>query len=197
MAAHCLTHASLPEVSRERMVYEIIRDRENLEREFGGVVRGMAYPFGAVDEATVEAVGNCGIRYARTTRSTHNFRVPRDWLRLDPTCHHDDPQLMDLADRFLAARNSHEAKLFYLWGHAYEFEANDNWQVIEAFLDRMAGRQEIWYATNVEICDYVRDWGQVYATADGRRLYNPTARAFWFEQDNRVYTLEPGAALEL
>ena len=54
VAVHCLTHAFLPELSQERMVYEIIRDRENLEREFGGIVRGMAYPFGAVDDATVD-----------------------------------------------------------------------------------------------------------------------------------------------
>lgn len=197
VAVHCLTHAYLPDLSQERMVYEIVKDRENLEREFGGTARGMAYPFGAVDDATVEAVRCCGIRYARTTRSTHGFRIPQDWLRLDPTCHHNDPQLMDLAERFLSARNSHDAKLFYLWGHAYEFEANDNWQVIEGFIDRLAGRKEIWYATNIDICDYVLAWKQAYASVDGRRLYNPTARALWFELEDQVYALAPGESLSL
>lgn len=197
VAVHCLTHAYLPDLSRERMVYEIIKDRENLERDFGGIVRGMAYPFGAVDDATVEAVGCCGIQYARTVRSTHGFRMPQDWLRLDPTCHHDDPALMELADRFLAARNSHELKLFYLWGHAYEFEANDNWEVIQRFMDRLAGHSDIWYATNMEICAYARAWKQVYASADGRCLQNPTASTLWFEEEGRVYTLAPGQTLTL
>lgn len=189
--------AFLPELSQERMVYEIIRDRENLEREFGGIVRGMAYPFGAVDDATVEAVRCCGIQYARTVRSTHAFRIPQDWLRLDPTCHHDDPRLMELADSFLAARNIYETKLFYLWGHAYEFEANDNWQVIERFMDRLAGRDDIWYATNMEICAYVLAWKQVYASVDGHWPHNPTSYTFWLEEGGRVYTLAPGETLTL
>lgn len=197
VAVHCLTHAFLPELSQERMVYEIIRDRENLEREFGGIVRGMAYPFGAVDDATVEAVRCCGIQYARTVRSTHAFRIPQDWLRLDPTCHHDDPRLMELADSFLAARNIYETKLFYLWGHAYEFEANDNWQVIERFMDRLAARDDIWYATNMEICAYVLAWKQVYASVDGHCLHNPTSYTFWLEEGGRGYTLAPGETLTL
>ncbi len=197
VAVHCLTHASLPEISPERMCYEIIKDRENLEREFGGIVRGMAYPFGAVDDTVEEAVRSCGIQYARTVESSHGFRLPQNWLRLAATCHHNDPMLMELADRFLAARNSHEAKLFYLWGHAYEFEADDNWQVIEGFMDRMAGHEEIWYATNIEICEYVQAWKQVYASVDGRRLHNPTHRAFWFEDGGQVYTLAPGETLTL
>lgn len=197
VAVHCLTHAYLPDISQERMVYEIVKDRENLEREFGGIVRGMAYPYGAVDDATVEAVRCCGIRYARTTRSTHGFRIPQDWLRLDPTCHHDDPLLMDLADRFVEARNFNEVKLFYLWGHAYEFEANDNWQVIQRFMDRLAGRNDIWYATNIEICDYVLAWKQVYASVDGRRLHNPTSFTLWFEEGGQVRALAPGETLAL
>lgn len=91
VAVHCLTHACLPELSQERMVYEIIRDRENLEREFGGIVRGMAYPFGAVDDATVEAVRCCGIQYARTVRSTHAFPHTPGLAAAGPHCHHETP----------------------------------------------------------------------------------------------------------
>lgn len=43
----------------------------------------------------------CGIKYARTTVSTGNFAVSHDRLRLPATCHHDDPRLFELADKFL------------------------------------------------------------------------------------------------
>ena len=45
--------------------------------------------------------------------------------------------------------------MFYLWGHSYEFDENDNRDVIEKFAEFVGGRDDIWYATNIEIYDYV------------------------------------------
>ena len=197
VAVHCLTHASLPELPQDRMVYEVMRDRENLEREFGGIVRGMAYPFGTFNDKAVEALRVCGIAYARTVISSHSFNMPSDWLRLAATCHHDDPELMSLADRFLNEPARYGARMFYLWGHAYEFEANDNWQVIEAFCQKMSGRDDIWYATNIEICTYALAFRQLAFSADGRRIYNPTDRTLWLEHEGRVYSVASGETLQL
>lgn len=43
----------------------------------------------------------------------------------------------------------------YVWGHSYEFDNHDNWNVIEDFCAYMGGRNDIWYATNIEIIDYM------------------------------------------
>ena len=101
VAVHCLTHAMLTEMPQPQVLREILLDRENLEREFGGIIRGFAYPFGAYSDEIVESLRASGIAYARTVQSTHDFTIPQDWLRLHPTCHHDDPQLDALCDRFL------------------------------------------------------------------------------------------------
>ena len=186
VAVHCLTHASLTELPQDRMVYEVMRDRENLEREFGGIVRGMAYPFGTFSDQAVEALRVCGIAYARTVIFSHSFSMPTDWLRLPATCHHDDPMLMELADRFLQEPALYGARMFYLWGHAYEFEANNNWQVIRDFAEKMGGHEDIWYATNIEICDYHQAYLRLRMSADGRTVHNPTATALWFEQDGQT-----------
>ena len=53
VAVHCVTHASLPELSQPQMVQEVMKDRETLEGIFGGIVRGMAYPFGTFDDSVV------------------------------------------------------------------------------------------------------------------------------------------------
>lgn len=195
VAVHCLTHASLPELSAGEQVYEVMCDRKKLETMFDTIVDGMAYPFGTYDDAVVNMLRTCGIRYARTVESSHSFSIPRDWLRLKPTCHHDDPQLMALADKFLNSKKNFESKLFYLWGHAFEFEANDNWQVIRDFTAKLADRSDTWYATNIEICAYVQDWKQVYTSADGHIMYNPTARKFWFDRDNVPCTIESGETI--
>ena len=197
VAVHCLTHASLPEIPTDQVVQEVMRDRENLERDFGGVIRGMAYPFGTYSDEVVDTLRRCGILYARTVNSSHQFSMPLDWLRLFPTCHHNDPMLMELADRFLKESAGFGSRMFYLWGHAYEFEANDNWQVIEAFCQKMSGRDDIWYATNIEICTYALAFRQLAFSADGRRIYNPTDRTLWLEHEGRVYSAASGETLQL
>lgn len=192
VAVHCLNHASLTQVPSAEVVREVMLDRINLERDFGGIITGMAYPFGTFSDSVVEALRCCGITYSRTVISTRSFDIPQDWLRLPATCHHDDPMLMELADRFIAEQGTFGSKLFYLWGHSYEFEANDNWQVIETFCEKLSGRNDIWYATNGQIVDYVNAYGQLVFSADGTRAYNPTAIPLYFDDDNTHYTVQPG-----
>lgn len=97
--------------------YEIIEDRKMLESTFGRIVKGCAYPFGTYSDEVVEILRRCGILYARTTVSTRKFDIPTDWLRMPATCHHNDPELMNLCDRFLTSDNPRQfPQLFYLWG---------------------------------------------------------------------------------
>ena len=98
LAVHTLTHPFLETLSPEEIAHEITEDRKNIEEMFGGVVRGMAYPFGTYDDRVVEIAKSCGIAYSRTTISTGCFDIPCDWLRLPATCHHNDPRLNELTD---------------------------------------------------------------------------------------------------
>ena len=47
--------------------------------------------------------------------------------------------------------NPDKPQLFYVWGHSYEFPMKDNWQVIERFCERIAGKSDIFYGTNKEV----------------------------------------------
>ena len=100
VAVHGYTHPFLEEMPVERVTYEVLKDRLTLEEQFGGIIRGMAYPFGTYSDRVVEALRNCGIVYARTTVSTEKFLLPKDWLRMPATCHHNNPRLMELAEKF-------------------------------------------------------------------------------------------------
>lgn len=149
IAAHMRTHPRPTALDDAALHAEIADDRRALEALCGMPVVGMAYPFGSYDDRVVEAVGACGIRYARTVESTRSFAMPRDLLRLPATCHHDDPALFDLAEAFLRA-DADEPMLFYVWGHSYEFDMNDNWQRMDDFLRLMSGRGDVSYLTNGE-----------------------------------------------
>ena len=135
VAVHALTHPRLEQMPAERISYEIVKDRENLEALFGKIIRGMAYPYGTHNDTVVEVLKACGILYARTTAVTGNFNIPKDWLRLPATCKHTDPKLMEYARKFADMKvNKDPARLFYVWGHTYEFEGDDWEKLCELIL---------------------------------------------------------------
>lgn len=192
VAMHAYEHADLVGIPLHQVPYQIIKDKEQLEEQFGRIIRGFAYPYGTVNGTVSKLLEDMGVAYARTVHSTHDFHLPSDWLQLPATCHHNDPKLMDLARQFTQQNPYGRPWMFYLWGHSYEFEANDNWQVIEEFAEFMGGRDDIWYATNIEIHDYVKAWYQLQFSADGHRVYNPTATCLYLRHWGNTYTLEPG-----
>ena len=178
-------------------MWDIINDRIELERQYGRIVRGSAYPFGAFSDRAVEILRLAGIAYSRTVISSHNFAIPRDWLRLQATCHHRDAMLPELTERFLGARAYGEPLMFYLWGHSYEFEGNDNWNLIEEFIPKIAGHDDIWYATNIEIYDYTHAFEQLIYSADGNMIYNPTATDLWAFDGEKTFRIPSGETVTL
>ena len=117
---------------------------------------GLAYPCGRYNDETAEHLKELGVHYARTIKDTHSFDLPEDFLKWHPTCHDHDPQIEELTNIFLND-NSDELKLFYIWGHAFESNKNDSdrWADMDMLCKILSGKEDVWYATNSEICDYV------------------------------------------
>ncbi|NLB40738.1 MAG: polysaccharide deacetylase family protein [Clostridiales bacterium] len=196
-ALHSLTHPYLEQLPADMLVSEIMKDRENLEKQFDTIVRGMAYPFGTFNDSVVNALQSCGIAYSRTTISTNDFRMPKDWLRLTATCHHNSPELQNLANKFVEEVTYRTPYLFYLWGHSYEYESNNNWNVIEKFAGYIGNRDDIWYATNIEIFEYIDAYNRLVFSTYGKRVKNPTDRKVWFEYSGTSIPVEAGATIEI
>ncbi len=206
IAVHGVTHPDLSTLSAGQVVREVIDDRAALERDLGVICRGMAYPYGRTSDTAVSAIAACGIAYSRTIRATMSFDLPEDWLRLCPTCHHTAPELFDLLAAFReeAANVKGKPLLFYLWGHAYEFDDNDDWDRIGEFLQKAGGDPNVWYATNIEIADYVKAYQSLIWSADGTLVTNPTATPLWFRDVRKVignekkdYRVDPGETVEV
>lgn len=197
VAVHSLTHPFLEQLPANLVVKEIMEDRENLEKQFNTIVRGMAYPYGTFDDKVVTVLESCGIVYARTVISTNDFRIPKDWMRLTATCHHKSPELENLAKKFVEDEVTHAPYLFYLWGHSYEFEADDNWNVIEEFGKYVGGREDIWYATNIEIYEYIEAYNRLIFSIDGKKVKNPSSMKIWFEYDEKIIEVDAGKTIEI
>ncbi len=193
VATHGFTHPFPDCMPSAFMMNDIMTDRLALEAMFGRIIRGHAYPFGGFNDDVVEILRLAGIVYARTVEAHHRFSIPKDWLRMGTTCHHNDPMLEELTDKFLDGEvGVSDGWLFYLWGHTYEFRSNDNWHVIEHFFDRVGGRDDIWYATNIEVYDYVTAWRGLVYSADATRVYNPSATDLWIKVDDAIIAVPAG-----
>ena len=196
VAVHGYSHPFLEQLPANICTQEVLKDRETLEGDYDCIVRGMAYPFGAYSDEVVATLQQCGIVYSRTTVSTEKFAIPTDWLRLPATCHHKNPRLMELARNFAENSSNRGPLLFYVWGHSYEFDADNNWNVIEEFAEYIGGKDDIWYATNIEVYDYIAAYKQLQFSTDGMRVYNPTAMTLYFECDSGVYSVASGQSIQ-
>ena len=197
VACHTLTHPTIARCPREQIVLQVIEDRRNLERTMGYTVRGLAYPNGSFDDKVVDALRACGIRHARTVNSTESFSMPSDFLRWNPTCHHNNPRFEDLYNEFIDLHKTQYLYMMYVWGHSYEFERDNNWNIIEKFSKKIENKSDIWYATNIEIVDYLDAADRIQVSVDGDFAYNPSAMSVWIEVDNQSKELKGGEFTEL
>ena len=154
VAAHTLTHPFLPDLAQDEVIRQVEEDRLKLSELCGYEVIGMAYPCGGMNfndfvSETVEA--HTGVQYARTIISNHSFDLQENLYQFKPTVyHHGEMDLMfELGQRFLDLKTD-ETKIFYVWGHTYEFDIHDSWNRMEEFLEMMSGREDICYCTNRE-----------------------------------------------
>ena len=203
VAVHTLTHPFLEQLPSHMVVNEVLNDRINIETLLGAVCRGMAYPFGFTfspdSQETVDVLKSCDIVYSRTTTSSLSLNFPTDWLRLKPTCHHNHEKLDELTDKFLNEKPTRAPYLFYVWGHSYEFEEKNNWDRIETFCERVSGKDDVWYATNIEIFDYALAYRSLRFSVKGDRVFNPTCYEIFFfdSRAGKEYSVKPGETLEL
>lgn len=191
-------------------IKDVLNCRLELERQFGGIIRGMAYPDGGITRFANNAdydnirryLKDLDIVYARSLGADNDkFELPTDWYNWVPTVHHSNKDVFEYIDKFVALRESdyiasNTPKLFYMWGHSFEF-ANNKWDLLEEICNRLSGKEDIWYATNMQIYNYVTAYNSLVFSADGNTVYNPTLYKIWLYVDSGVTCVESGETKKL
>lgn len=160
VAAHTLTHPFLPDQADAVVIHQVEGDRKALSELVGYKVRGFAYPGGGVNcNPRLEKLisENTDVEYARTTVPTYNFDLQSRLHLFNPTCAllKDKDQLLSLWDKFISAETD-DIQLFYIWGHTYELDVNDDWQFFEDFCKLISNNKNVYYCTNIEAFDYIK-----------------------------------------
>ena len=196
ISAHTRTHPHLTRLPKESAIEEIRQDRHQLEGISEYPVIGMSYPFGAYNDDVIRLLKAQGIVYSRTVLSTNSFHLPEDFMKWHPTCHHNQ-NLLETASRFLEENPYLTMPLLYVWGHSYEFPKDNNWNVMEDFLQLVSGRNEIWFATNIEIYRYIQAQKSLVFSVDCSWVYNPSGISVWIGIDGSVVEVSPNQILKL
>ena len=158
VAGHTLTHPLLTRIQDDaEIARQVEQDRQNLSELCGYEVVGFAYPGGGINyDARVAKIiaERTGAKYARTTVSSHGFGKEPDLFQFKPSVYHHEEwdKLFELGEKFLKlnADENGEKQVFYVWGHAYEFDIHGTWERFEEFLQMMSGKKDIAYVTNKE-----------------------------------------------
>ena len=146
----CNKHLAPAELDEEQMYDEFKLDKMKLEKVFKETPVGMAYAYGCYNDKVVEYLKSIGIEYARTVEDSLNFNLQDDLMRFKPTCHHKNDRVFELIDEFLEKPDD-KPQLFYLWGHSYEFDAEEDWTRLEQICEKISGYDNIFYGTNSEV----------------------------------------------
>ena len=197
ISAHTYTHPFPNTMPRESLIDEIYNDRKALESLAGYPVIGMSYPFGEYNQTVIDQFRAMGMVYSRTTRSTNGYGIPEDFMQWHPTCHHKGDILNKLEHFKNPPKRVPNLMLFYVWGHSYEFDNDNNWELIEEFCAKAEGMQDVYYATNIEIYEYIMALRSLVFGINCEVVYNSSARAVWFTADGKQVKVEPGQTLRL
>lgn len=191
VSCHGFTHPFFSHTTNQQIVSQLWEERKVLEKAAGYPVRGMSYPYGDFSQRIIDCAKVAGIEYARTVENTNGFNLPEDFMRWHPSCHHNDA--LSLVDDFLAPVKFNRLSLFYVWGHSFEFDRENTWSMMEEFCEKIGGHEDIWYATNIEIKDYICAAQNLISSADGSVLYNNSAITIYIaDEANKIHEILPG-----
>lgn len=219
VATHTVTHPTIDRCPNTEIISEYLNDKQFLESVMGYPVRGHAYPNGSFSKRIERIMEDLGIKYGRivgdyyadeyVVRQSRNecgidvvgdvngFAFPENFLEWKPTCHHNH-NLLGFGQKFKDLKKKQYLYMMYVWGHSYEFDRDNNWDLIESFCEMMGGQDDIWYATNIEIVDYMEAYDRLQFAADLSFVHNPSFQSVWIViNEKRVVEIPGGATVQL
>jgi peptidoglycan/xylan/chitin deacetylase (PgdA/CDA1 family) len=211
VSGHTANHPNLTSLSKIDVIYEVLEDRKELERLLGYPVRGMSYPFGNTNDFVIEAISGLGIEYARNVGDTYNFSIPADFLEWQPTIHlfgktnyipndtvNDRRELTHFYQLINDFINTKELALLDVWGHSWEMGNNQSkWDETEKCFKLLANNPSIYYATQIDIVDYINAFRNLKFSVEKNIVYNPGSKIVFFRKNGKVYSIPSGATIYL
>lgn len=198
VACHGYHHPFMGQLAKGELLYEILEEKKELEHLLGYPIRGMSYPFGEYSNAVEQTALSLGIEYSRTVEDTHHFGWPSEFMEWHPSFHHNDIMRdPSSVERFLNPPPYLNLPLLYIWGHSFEFDKQNTWEAMEQLCQSLSNQEDVWYATNIEIKDYIAAVRGLSFSADRKMVFNPSAVTIYYEEQGVMGEMLPGKVTRL
>jgi len=205
IACHGALHVDPTRVDLPTLVWDVMRDRAALERLFGRPITGYAYPQGAYTPEVMAELEKLGFEYARAVGTKGSFRVPQNLFELTATCHLLSDACDECTKKFLDFRcgddlwwDSADALFFNIFCHSYQLRGSEERQQAACRrLEALAGREDVWYATNIELVRYVKAYRSLIFSLERGWVYNPSCQTVWLRTKEGVASVAPGGTARL
>lgn len=198
IACHSYSHPHLARLPLTGQSREIALGRLSLERLSGRLVRGMATPYSEKNDDTLVAMKAAGMAYCRNAGVSGGLSVPANFLDWTPSCHHTGaPAVIEKFRNEWIHQPWQYGGVLYIWGHSFEFDRADNWELAEQICSSLAGIDDVWFATNIEIYDYITAQRSLVISCDGDIIFNPSAVDVWVSQNGSPICIKGGETIRL
>lgn len=155
IASHTLTHPYMQDLSDKELYRQLRSDKDELEEIFGRDVKGFAVPFEYYDERIAKCAEFCGFNYARMSDCSGDYKPCTDFYHWTAGIYHIDPNLLSFVNDFLNTKQ--ELAVRQILGHSYELDTDNLWDTMESICDAVSKCDDIWFCTNVELVDFLRN----------------------------------------
>ena len=194
VASHVKNHPSIANYTPQEYIQLIKEGKDELSEIVGYEVTGMAYP---LDDPGVEEITQyvcseeSGIEYARpSSPMRRDFELPSDFYNWRPSIKFTEMDYYGKA--FLDIRNDNKMRLFYAWGHSYELN-DDNYYLIHDFGKAVKDREDLYLATNIDICLYLKALNKLEITQT--YVKNNSDIPLYISINNINHLIEPGMTI--
>jgi len=190
VACHSCFHPHLYHQPDALILADMMQDRIALEELVGYPIVGVVSPMTPAHNARLTPLyQQAGFLHCRGSIEKGNYDVPDDFLNWNSTCHYND----DLLARWEDFETTHRpGQLFYVYGHSYSLDMNNDWDTFESFAAKAGKTENIWHATLAEMVEYLYAWRTVRSSAAGNILKNTSHLTLYFVVDGKKAKLGPG-----
>lgn len=188
VASHTLTHPYMDNLSRQEIMEQMVKDKENLERLFGREIQGFAVPFHYYSDLIAQCARKAGFEYARVSEESNSYGIPEDYYWWLGGKFHRSKDLEEYVDGFL--HTDKELALCQLVGHSYDLDVADMWDMMEAICAKVSKAEDVLPMTNLEIVRYLK--AMAMAEVSAAEITNRSNTDLWFRVNNEIIVLHPG-----
>jgi len=214
IANHSYTHPSPGTIEADVFCANITNGKNYLDLIAPGKVTGFAYPYsnyGKDKQATLATLASTGHTYAVAGESSNSFDIPdmSKPYEIAFTMRHAaaDYDFVEVAKDFVNLTPSSQ-KLFYIMGHSDEFEedsgyassatyAKKSWDDITEFCRVAGGKDDIWYAANGDVFNYLLAQHAFGTPSQPGTYQNRSSVTVYYKTGETLITLNPGDVLEI